>query len=90
MHTSRFVPLWCGTLALLAATTALALAGCASSATSSTTSKQQQVGATSGAKVSIMVGGLSKQIYLPFMLAQAVGAGLAVMADRSFSVRKAE
>jgi NitT/TauT family transport system substrate-binding protein len=61
------------TLALLAATAALALAGCASSATSSTTSKQQQVGATSGAKVSIMVGGLNKQIYLPFELAERLG-----------------
>jgi NitT/TauT family transport system substrate-binding protein len=61
------------TLALLAATAALALAGCASSATSSTTAKQQQVGATSGAKVSIMVGGLNKQIYLPFELAERLG-----------------
>jgi NitT/TauT family transport system substrate-binding protein len=49
---------------------ALAVAGCANNATSGT---GQQAGASGGDKVSIMVGGLNKQIYLPFMLAQQLG-----------------
>ncbi|MDP9093875.1 MAG: ABC transporter substrate-binding protein [Actinomycetota bacterium] len=49
----------------------LAAAGCSSKA--SHTTSQQQVGTSSGAKVSIMVGGLNKQIYLPYMLAQRLG-----------------
>jgi NitT/TauT family transport system substrate-binding protein len=62
-------------LVVLGVTVALALTGCASSATSSssTTGKKQQVGASSGDKVSIMVGGLNKQIYLPFELADRLG-----------------
>jgi NitT/TauT family transport system substrate-binding protein len=62
-------------LAVLGVTVAVALTGCASSATtgSSTTGKKQQVGASSGDKVSIMVGGLNKQIYLPFELADRLG-----------------
>ncbi|MGB9378350.1 MAG: ABC transporter substrate-binding protein [Mycobacteriales bacterium] len=51
---------------------ALAVTGCASTATTSS-SKQQHAGAASGAKVSIMVGGLNKQIYLPFKLADRLG-----------------
>ncbi len=57
------------TAALVAA--AVALAGCSSKA--SHTSAQQHAGNSNGAKVSIMVGGLNKQIYLPFMLAQRLG-----------------
>jgi NitT/TauT family transport system substrate-binding protein len=49
---------------------ALAVAGCANNATSGSS---QQAGASGGDKVSIMVGGLNKQIYLPFMLAQQLG-----------------
>lgn len=49
---------------------ALAVTGCANKASSSST---QQAGSSGGAKVSIMVGGLNKQIYLPFMLAQQLG-----------------
>jgi NitT/TauT family transport system substrate-binding protein len=51
-----------------AAALALALSGCASTASQSTTS----TGGT-GTPVSIMVGGLNKQIYLPFMLAERLG-----------------
>jgi NitT/TauT family transport system substrate-binding protein len=58
------------TTAALAAA-AVALAGCSSKA--SHTSAQQHAGSSSGDKVSIMVGGLNKQIYLPFMLAQRLG-----------------
>jgi NitT/TauT family transport system substrate-binding protein len=50
----------------------LALAGCSSKA-SHNSGSQQKAGSTSGDKVSIMVGGLNKQIYLPFMLAQRLG-----------------
>lgn len=62
-------------LAVLGVTVAVALTGCASSATSGTssTAKKQQVGAASGDKVAIMVGGLNKQIYLPFELADRLG-----------------
>jgi NitT/TauT family transport system substrate-binding protein len=60
-------------LVVLGVTVALAVTGCASSATTSSTSKKQQVGAASGEKVSIMVGGLNKQIYLPFKLADRLG-----------------
>jgi NitT/TauT family transport system substrate-binding protein len=58
---------------LVAAATAclaLAVAGCANNAGGAST---QQAGASGGDKVSIMVGGLNKQIYLPFMLAQQLG-----------------
>jgi sulfonate transport system substrate-binding protein len=54
-----------------AACLAVAVAGCADNA--SGRPPTQQAGATGGAKVSIMVGGLNKQIYLPFMLAQQLG-----------------
>ena len=60
-------------LVVLGVTVALAVTGCASSATTGSTNKKQQVGAASGAKVSIMVGGLNKQIYLPFELADRLG-----------------
>jgi NitT/TauT family transport system substrate-binding protein len=61
-------------LVALGATVALAVTGCASSANNTnTTNKKQQVGAASGEKVSIMVGGLNKQIYLPFELADRLG-----------------
>jgi NitT/TauT family transport system substrate-binding protein len=61
-------------LVVLGVTTALAVTGCASSAsTNSSTKTKQQVGAASGTKVSIMVVGLNKQIYLPFMLADRLG-----------------
>ncbi|MDP9118177.1 MAG: ABC transporter substrate-binding protein [Actinomycetota bacterium] len=58
-------------MAIAVTVAALAAAGCSSKASHTTT--QQQVGAASGAKVSIMVGGLNKQIYLPYMLAQRLG-----------------
>src|SRR5690348_12319421 len=51
---------------------AIAIAGCSSKA-SQTGGAAQHVGKSGGAKVSIMVGGLNKQIYLPFMLAQRLG-----------------
>jgi NitT/TauT family transport system substrate-binding protein len=51
---------------------ALALAGCSSKASQNSGSKQT-AGSAGGDKVSIMVGGLNKQIYLPFMLAQRLG-----------------
>jgi len=61
------------TLVVLGVTMAFAVTGCASSASTSSTAKKQQVGAASGTKVSIMVGGLNKQIYLPFELADRLG-----------------
>jgi NitT/TauT family transport system substrate-binding protein len=54
-----------------AAVLALAVAGCANNAQGG--GGTQQAGASGGDKVSIMVGGLNKQIYLPFMLAQQLG-----------------
>jgi NitT/TauT family transport system substrate-binding protein len=54
----------------LAAATALSLAGCASTASQSGGTSSS---GGSGTPVSIMVGGLNKQIYLPFMLAQRLG-----------------
>jgi NitT/TauT family transport system substrate-binding protein len=57
-------------LVAAAAALAVGLAGCANTATTSAT---QQAGAANGEKVSIMVGGLSKTIYLPFMLADKLG-----------------
>jgi NitT/TauT family transport system substrate-binding protein len=51
---------------------ALVMTGCSSKASQSK-GATTNVGASSGTKVSIMVGGLSKQIYLPFMLAQQLG-----------------
>jgi len=61
----------------------LALTGCASTAsTSASSTSKSNIGAASGDKVSLMVGGLNKQIYLPFMLAERLGyykdAGLSV------------
>ena len=50
---------------------ALALTGCADKASQS--SSAPTGGSVSGPKVSIMVGGLNKQIYLPFMLTQRLG-----------------
>jgi sulfonate transport system substrate-binding protein len=49
----------------------VAVSGCSSKA--SHTTSQQHAGATSGAKIRVMVGGLNKQIYLPFMLAERLG-----------------
>src|SRR2546429_4562481 len=51
---------------------ALLLAGCADKA-SQTVNTTPTGAAASGPSVSIMVGGLDKQIYLPFMLAQRLG-----------------
>jgi NitT/TauT family transport system substrate-binding protein len=59
-------------LAAIGLAAAVAVSGCASSASKGTTTTQT-VGAAQGAKVSIMVGGLNKQIYLPFMLAERLG-----------------
>ncbi|HKT01511.1 MAG TPA: ABC transporter substrate-binding protein [Rugosimonospora sp.] len=51
----------------------VALAGCANKASTTSNSAPVAAGAATGPSVSIMVGGLSKQIYLPFMLAQRLG-----------------
>ncbi len=51
---------------------ALVLTGCANKA-SGTAGTAPTGAAVAGPSVSIMVGGLSKQIYLPFMLAQRLG-----------------
>jgi NitT/TauT family transport system substrate-binding protein len=56
----------------IAAAAALVVSGCSSKASQSK-GTTTNVGASSGSKVSIMVGGLNKQIYLPFMLAQQLG-----------------
>jgi NitT/TauT family transport system substrate-binding protein len=69
-------------LAVLGVTVTLAVAGCASSANTSSANKKQQVGAASGTKVSIMVGGLNKQIYLPFELAAGVDATTDMLAGK--------
>jgi NitT/TauT family transport system substrate-binding protein len=53
-----------------AAVAVLALTGCADKASNTTGAPAARV---SGPSVSIMVGGLNKQIYLPFMLAQRLG-----------------
>jgi NitT/TauT family transport system substrate-binding protein len=61
-------------LVVIGIAAALAMSGCANDATTSSGSKgQTQAGAKSGDKVSIMVGGLNKQIYLPFQLAEQLG-----------------
>ena len=53
---------------------ALAVTGCSSTAsTTAATAASRNVGAASGHQGSIMVGGLNKQIYLPFMLAEQLG-----------------
>ena len=57
-------------LAVAAIATALVVTGCSSKASKGATA---HVGAASGTKVSIMVGGLNPQTYLPFMLAQQLG-----------------
>lgn len=59
-------------IAVAGVVAALVLTGCSSKASQSK-GGTTNVGASSGAKVSIMVGGLNKQIYLPFMLAQQLG-----------------
>ncbi|HEY2042149.1 MAG TPA: ABC transporter substrate-binding protein [Jatrophihabitans sp.] len=59
-------------LAVAGVVAALVMTGCSSKASQSK-GATTNVGASSGTKVSIMVGGLSKQIYLPFMLAQQLG-----------------
>ena len=64
MSTSR----WLGAGMTVAA---LVLAGCAN--TASTSATVATMGATAGTPVSIMVGGLNKQIYLPFKLTQRLG-----------------
>ena len=61
--------------AAVACTAALALTGCANNAQGGSNG-QAVAGSTtsvSGEKVTIMVGGLDKQIYLPFMLAKQLG-----------------
>jgi NitT/TauT family transport system substrate-binding protein len=56
----------------LAASAMLALTGCANKATSGSSGSTAKAAAGSPS-VTIMVGGLSKQIYLPYMLAQELG-----------------
>src|SRR5262249_48719392 len=51
---------------------ALVRTGCSAQASQSS-GGTTNVGASSGTKVSLMVGGLNKQIYLPFTLAQQLG-----------------
>ncbi len=58
-------------LAVVGISTALVVTGCSTKATQ--TSGTKSVGSKTGEKVSIMVGGLNKQIYLPFMLAERLG-----------------
>jgi len=58
-------------LAGVAFATAVAMTGCSN--TAAQTSGVTTVGASTGTPVSIMVGGLNKQIYLPFMLAERLG-----------------
>ena len=57
--------------AVVVAAASLAVGACSSAASQS--KNQQHVGASGGTKVRIMVGGLNKQIYLPYMLAQRLG-----------------
>ena len=59
-------------LAAAVAAVAITVAACSSKA-SHTSGPATNVGQSGGAKVSIMVGGLNKQIYLPFMLAERLG-----------------
>lgn len=59
------------TAAVIAA--ALAMTGCSSKASSGGAAAATQKAAAGSPTVTIMVGGLSKQIYLPFMLAQDLG-----------------
>ncbi len=59
-------------LGALAALAGLVITGCSSKATSGSAASTQKAAAGSPT-VTIMVGGLSKQIYLPFMLAQDLG-----------------
>jgi NitT/TauT family transport system substrate-binding protein len=71
------------TLAAVALVATLAAAACSSKASHTTT--QQHVGATTGDKIRIMVGGLNKQIYLPYMLAERLGYYKAAGLDVSLS-----
>ncbi|MDQ1730491.1 MAG: sulfonate transport system substrate-binding protein, partial [Pseudonocardiales bacterium] len=60
----------------LAAVAALTISGCSSKASQTTSAGGggSQSAAPAGApKLTVMVGGLSKQIYLPFMLAKQLG-----------------
>ena len=56
----------------IAAAAVLAISGCANKATSGSSGSAVKAAAGSPS-VTIMVGGLSKQIYLPYMLAQDLG-----------------
>jgi NitT/TauT family transport system substrate-binding protein len=58
---------------LLAAFAALAVAAVGGCADKASTTSSNPAPAGSGPSVSIMVGGLNKQIYLPFMLTQRLG-----------------
>lgn len=71
------------TLAVVALAATLAAAACSSKASHTTT--QQHVGATTGDKIRLMVGGLNKQIYLPYMLAERLGYYKAAGLDVSLS-----
>jgi len=68
-----------GTAVTLAAVAALALSGCSSKASKTTapaggsSGGSTQAAATGTPSLTVMVGGLSKQIYLPYMLAQRLG-----------------
>src|ERR1019366_7106217 len=60
----------------LACVAALALAGCANNASAGSGANGAAAGSTAkvaGDTIKIMVGGLNKQIYLPFMLAKQLG-----------------
>ncbi|MCW2553753.1 MAG: transporter substrate-binding protein [Mycobacterium sp.] len=59
-------------IAVVGLSVVLMLAGCSNKA-SQTGGASMNAGSASGTPVSIMVGGLNKQIYLPFMLAQQLG-----------------
>lgn len=68
MRTTRRATLTAAALGLT-----VAVAGCANNASGTSTVATPAGGNTNAQTVTIMVGGLSKQIYLPFMLAKQLG-----------------
>jgi NitT/TauT family transport system substrate-binding protein len=60
-------------LAVVATVATVALAGCANNATSGGGSTAGSASGSGSPDLTIMVGGMSKQIYLPYMLAQQLG-----------------
>ncbi|MCW2625967.1 ABC transporter substrate-binding protein, partial [Mycobacterium sp.] len=60
-------------LAVVATVGTLALAGCANNNTGAGGSTAGSAAGSGSPDLTIMVGGMSKQIYLPYMLAQQLG-----------------